>query len=266
MHALVDLLAQLGDLRLADPGQSHRLHQIVDPAGRHAADPGLLDYCDQRLLRAPAGFEKRREIAALAQLGDAQRRDGYQACGRGSRCARCSARRCAQALCRSAIQCDPTGAPLPASRFRSEQAQRLRQAPQHLTAAVLELQAGAGNEVANGAGDEDLSAAGQFRDARRDVDSDAADVVAHDFDLAGMEAAAHLDAERPHPLDDCRSAAHGAGGAVERREKAVAEALDGAPAEARDFVPYRLVVPIEQNMPFTVADLRRAPRRIRLYR
>ena len=33
MHALVDLLAQLGNLRLADPRQPHRLHQIVDPPG-----------------------------------------------------------------------------------------------------------------------------------------------------------------------------------------------------------------------------------------
>jgi P-type E1-E2 ATPase len=32
-------LAQLGNLRLADPRQPHRLHQIVHPAGRHAADP-----------------------------------------------------------------------------------------------------------------------------------------------------------------------------------------------------------------------------------
>src|SRR5438309_1333271 len=39
MHALVDLFAQLGDLRLADPRQPHRLHQIVDPPGPHAADP-----------------------------------------------------------------------------------------------------------------------------------------------------------------------------------------------------------------------------------
>jgi hypothetical protein len=72
MHALVDLFAQLGDLRLADPRQSHRLHQIVDTAGRHTADPRLLDDRDQRLLRALAGFEKRREIAALPQLRDAQ--------------------------------------------------------------------------------------------------------------------------------------------------------------------------------------------------
>src|SRR5215472_9882990 len=72
MHAFVDLLAQLGDLRLADPRQPHRLNQIVDTAGRHAADPGFLDDRDQRLLRALAGFEKRREIATLAQLRDAQ--------------------------------------------------------------------------------------------------------------------------------------------------------------------------------------------------
>src|SRR6266571_3083804 len=72
MDALVDVLAQLGNLRLADPRQPHRLHQIVDPSGRDAADPGLLDHRDQRLLRALAGFEKRRELAALPQLRDAQ--------------------------------------------------------------------------------------------------------------------------------------------------------------------------------------------------
>src|SRR5882762_7354363 len=72
MPALVDLLAQLGNLRLADPRQPHRLHQIVDPPGRHAADPGLLDHRDQRLLRALASFEKRREVTALPQLRDAQ--------------------------------------------------------------------------------------------------------------------------------------------------------------------------------------------------
>ena len=72
MHPLVDLFAQLGNLRLADPRQPHRLHQIVDPPGRHAADPGLLDHRDQRLLRALAGFEKRRKVAALPQLRNAQ--------------------------------------------------------------------------------------------------------------------------------------------------------------------------------------------------
>src|SRR5438477_12989969 len=72
VHPLVDLLTQLGNLRLADPGQPHRLHQIVDPPGRHAADPRLLDDRDQRLLRALAGFEERREVATLPQFRDAQ--------------------------------------------------------------------------------------------------------------------------------------------------------------------------------------------------
>jgi len=48
------------------------LHQIVYPPGRHAADPGFLDHRDQRLLRGFAGFQKRREVAALPQLRDAQ--------------------------------------------------------------------------------------------------------------------------------------------------------------------------------------------------
>src|SRR5436190_21164015 len=72
MHALVNVFAQLGDLRFADPRQPHRLHQIIDPPGRHAADPRLLDDRDQRLLRALAGFEKRRKVATLPQLRDAQ--------------------------------------------------------------------------------------------------------------------------------------------------------------------------------------------------
>src|SRR5215470_12023703 len=72
MHALVDLFAQLRYLRLADAGQPHRLHQIVDPAGRHTANPGLLDHRNQRLLRTLASLQKWREIAALPQFWDAQ--------------------------------------------------------------------------------------------------------------------------------------------------------------------------------------------------
>jgi len=47
---LVDVLAQLGDLAFRDAAEAHRLHQLVDPAGRDAADPGLPDHRDQRLL------------------------------------------------------------------------------------------------------------------------------------------------------------------------------------------------------------------------
>src|SRR5882762_8048956 len=43
LHALVDFLAQFRDLALRDAGKSHRLRDLVDPARRHPADPGLLD-------------------------------------------------------------------------------------------------------------------------------------------------------------------------------------------------------------------------------
>jgi len=53
-------------------GQPHRLHKIVNTAGRHAANPGLLDHCDQRLLGGLPRLEKRREVRSLAQLGKPQ--------------------------------------------------------------------------------------------------------------------------------------------------------------------------------------------------
>ena len=72
LHALVDVLAQLADLALADPTQPHCLHQVLDPARRHATDPGFLDHRDQCLLGHFAGLEERREITALPQLRNAQ--------------------------------------------------------------------------------------------------------------------------------------------------------------------------------------------------
>ena len=54
------------------PRQPHRLHQLVDPPRRDAADPGLLDHRDQRLLRDLPRLQERREVAPLPQLRDAQ--------------------------------------------------------------------------------------------------------------------------------------------------------------------------------------------------
>ena len=72
VHPVVDVLAQLADCVLADPGQPHGLHQVVHPPGRDAADPGLLDDGHQGLLGRLAWLQERREVAALPQLGDAQ--------------------------------------------------------------------------------------------------------------------------------------------------------------------------------------------------
>jgi hypothetical protein len=57
MHALVDLLAQLGNLRLADPRQPHRLHQIVDPPGLTSAIPPFREAND--------ALERLRQIGAI---------------------------------------------------------------------------------------------------------------------------------------------------------------------------------------------------------
>jgi hypothetical protein len=72
-------------------------------AGRHATDPRLLDNRDQRLLRALASFEERREVAtprfreagsaATSGCAAAARRAGYRGSARGRHCARSSARR-----------------------------------------------------------------------------------------------------------------------------------------------------------------------------
>jgi hypothetical protein len=67
---LVDILAQLGNGAFRDPAQPHGLHQVIDPASGHAADPCFLDHGDQSLLGHLPGLQKAREIAALSQLRD----------------------------------------------------------------------------------------------------------------------------------------------------------------------------------------------------
>jgi hypothetical protein len=71
--------------------------------------------------------------------------------------------------------------------------------------------------------------------AGRGVDGDAADVVAYQFDLAGMQAATHRQAERLDRAGDRCGAAHRARRAVERGEKAVAQALHLVAAKPFDL-------------------------------
>ena len=71
-RALVDLLAQLGELGPADAGKTHRPDQLVDAAGRDPGDPSLLDHRHQHLLARLLRLEERREAAALPKLGNAQ--------------------------------------------------------------------------------------------------------------------------------------------------------------------------------------------------
>jgi hypothetical protein len=64
--------AEAADLALRDPGHAHRLGELVDRAGRDALDVGVLDHRRQRLLGHPARFQEAGEVAAAAQLRDAQ--------------------------------------------------------------------------------------------------------------------------------------------------------------------------------------------------
>src|SRR4029077_17736840 len=69
---VIDLAAHPADLAFRDAGHPHRLDQLVDRAGRDALDVCLLDHRRQRLLGHAPRLQKAREVAALAQLGDAQ--------------------------------------------------------------------------------------------------------------------------------------------------------------------------------------------------
>jgi len=124
----------------------------------------------------------------------------------------------------------------------------------------MEPQAGAGYEVAHCAGDENLSASGQLRDARRDVDGDPRNIAVLDVDLSGMEPAAHLNAERANLLDDGRGATHGAGGTVKGRQKAIAQGLDLAASETGELLADDIILAIEDSAPAPVTELGRTPR------
>src|SRR5579862_3978714 len=72
IDAIVDVPAQLADRALADSSQSHRLHHVVHPPGRDAADPGPLHHRDQPLLGGAPRLPEWWEITALTQLGDSE--------------------------------------------------------------------------------------------------------------------------------------------------------------------------------------------------
>ena len=121
-----------------------------------------------------------------------------------------------------------------------------------MAAAVVELKAGASNEVPDCTGNEDFTSAGEVRDPCGGMHGYATNVIVPNLDLTGMEAAAHFDSEGSEFLDDC-GAAHAAGRAVEGGKKAVAQRLDLASAETRQFLTHRLVVACQQNAPIAVA-------------
>ena len=72
MHPLVDVLAQLRDGRLRDTSHAHRLHQLIDLAGRNAGNPRFLDDGDKRLLHRLPRLQDAGKAGPAAHLRDLQ--------------------------------------------------------------------------------------------------------------------------------------------------------------------------------------------------
>ena len=96
LHPLIDLGAQARDLARGDAAHAHSLHQAIDRARRDALHVGFLDHRRERLLGRMARLQEEWEVAARAQLRDAQRHRAGTCprCARGSHCASWSALHC----------------------------------------------------------------------------------------------------------------------------------------------------------------------------
>ena len=93
-----------------------------------------------------------------------------------------------------------------------------------VAAAVLEADGGAEHQVADGRGDQHLAAACLGGDPCTDVHGHAAEIVAENLALPGVDARADLDAELfRRRRDDPLRGPDGSRGPVEAREHAVAE-------------------------------------------
>src|SRR5439155_24751591 len=90
-------------------------------------------------------------------------------------------------------------------------------------------------------------------DPRRDVDGDAADVVAHEFALSGVNAGADLDPQRFRVSAQRLGAADRVRGSVERGAMAVAGALDDGSAEAFGEALGDFTEPLQERAPAVVA-------------
>jgi hypothetical protein len=67
-----ELRANAGYLRLRDPIQPERLHEVVDLPRRHPVDVRFLDHRQQRLLGPATGLQQRWEVRAGTDLGNRQ--------------------------------------------------------------------------------------------------------------------------------------------------------------------------------------------------
>jgi hypothetical protein len=94
----------------------------------------------------------------------------------------------------------------------------------------------------------------RFADAVGEVDGDACEFRAASFDLAGMDAHSHVDADLAGRVADRDAAANRAGRAVEGGEDAVTGVLLFVAREAHQLMAHGVIVAVEQRTPGTIAD------------
>src|SRR5438067_6035212 len=123
-----------------------------------------------------------------------------------------------------------------------------------MLAVVIELDAGAGDEIPHSLRDQHLTRRRRCRPACGDVHRNAAELVADSLALGGVDAGTYVEPEQRRRVLDRAGAADRARGAVERRHEPVAGRVDLDAAEALKLTPDRLVVPLEQLAPAAVAE------------
>src|SRR3712207_1865560 len=135
-------------------------------------------------------------------------------------------------------------------------------APERVRAAVFEADARARYQIFYSVRDQNLARRGLVRDAHAYLGRDAADLAAHDVALARVQPRAHLYAEARGVFDNRVGAAHGARGAVEYRERAVADHVYLAPAEPLDLLADVGAQALYEPLPAARADARGALLRV----
>src|SRR6266516_7965744 len=103
---------------------------------------------------------------------------------------------------------------------------------QRLGAAILEREAGTGNEILDGLRHEHFAGAGLRGDARADVDGESGHLVADDLALTSVDAGPNLDPVFAQRAGNGVGAANRAHRSVEGREEAVPGGIELASPEA----------------------------------
>src|SRR5712664_4118844 len=122
-------------------------------------------------------------------------------------------------------------------------------------APVVELEAGAGDEILDGARHEHLARARIGGDARTCVDGDPRDLAVDELALACVKSGSDLDPERSNCFGDRTGATDRACRAIEGRQKTVTNGVHLAAACPAQLTANERVVLLEQLAPTRVAEL-----------